>query len=160
MRVVLAFLVAVSVGFFSFKEVKAQSFGGIAGERAFCGGEPAKLFSKKEEQMSTINKKISAEEANKLMAKMKAESTPYIVLDVRTVQEFNEGRIKDAILIPDFEITKRAEKELTNKDKTIFVYCRSGKRSAKAAAELVKMGYKNVYDFGGILDWKYGTVKN
>ena len=135
MRLILTFFTVMAIGFFSCKEVKAQ----VSGQGA--------------------SKKISAEEAHNLMAKMKSESTPYILLDVRSELEFNEVRIKDALLIPVSEIGNRAEKELTDKNKVIFVYCRSGGRSARATAELVKMGYKNVYDFGGIMDWKYETVK-
>ena len=78
----------------------------------------------------------------------------YILLDVRTEEEFLEGYIEGAILIPYDEIDSRGE-ELTNKTATILVYCRSGRRSAIAAQALVDMGFANVYDFGGIIDWPY-----
>ena len=101
-----------------------------------------------------IYRKISAEEAREIM-----ESTEsFILLDVRTEQEFSEQRITGAILIPDFEIANRAASELPDRDALILIYCRSGRRSANAAHELVGMGYTNVYDFGGILDWDYDTV--
>lgn len=81
-----------------------------------------------------------------------------IILDVRTEEEYNEGHIKGAILIPDYEISEKAESILTDKNELILVYCRSGRRSKLASAELVRLGYTNVKEFGGILDWIYGTV--
>ncbi len=84
----------------------------------------------------------------------------YILLDVRTEEEFAEQRIEGAILIPDYEIANRAEEELTDKDATILVYCRSGRRSALAAKDLAAMGYTHVYDFGGIIDWPYETIRD
>ena len=100
--------------------------------------------------------KISAEQAKKMMA----ESKDFILLDVRSEQEYKEQRISGAILIPDNEIKARAEKELPDKNALILVYCRSGRRSAGAAKALVSLGYVNVYDFGGISGWPYETVKN
>ena len=83
----------------------------------------------------------------------------YIILDVRTEEEFAAGHIKDAILIPDTEITEKAEDVLTDKDQQILVYCRSGRRSKNAASQLVKLGYSNVKEFGGIIDWPYEITK-
>ena len=83
----------------------------------------------------------------------------YIILDVRTEEEFAEGHVKDAILIPDSEITEKAEGILTDKEQQILVYCRSGRRSKNAANQLVELGYSNVKEFGGIIDWPYGTTK-
>ena len=97
---------------------------------------------------------ISQEEAKALMD----NETNYIILDVRTEEEFSEGHIKGAILIPDYDVEKNAERILTNKDQLILVYCRSGRRSKNAASELAALGYTNVKEFGGIIDWKYGTV--
>lgn len=85
--------------------------------------------------------------------------TDYIILDARTEEEFVEGHIEGAILIPEYEVADRAEKELPDKDKLILVYCRSGRRSKIASEELVKLGYTNVKEFGGIIDWPYETVK-
>ena len=82
----------------------------------------------------------------------------YIILDVRTPVEFAERHIEGAILIPDYEIGEKAESILTDKDQLILVYCRSGRRSKNAASELAKLGYTNIKEFGGINDWKYGTV--
>lgn len=83
----------------------------------------------------------------------------YILLDVRTQTEYEEGHIEGAYLIPDNEINVRAEDELADKDTTILVYCRSGRRSKLAAQSLADLGYTNVYEFGGIIDWPYETVK-
>ena len=85
--------------------------------------------------------------------------TDYIIIDARTEEEFAEGHIKDAILIPEYEIKERAEKELPDKDALILVYCRSGRRSKIASDELARLGYTNVKEFGGIIDWPYETVK-
>ena len=82
----------------------------------------------------------------------------YIILDVRTPEEFAERHIEGAILIPDYEIGEKAESILTDKEQLILVYCRSGRRSKNAASELAKLGYTNIKEFGGINDWKYGTV--
>ena len=83
----------------------------------------------------------------------------YILLDVRTKEEFDDGHIEGAILIPDFEIEERAETELPDKDALMLVYCRSGRRSKNAASILAALGYTNVKEFGGINDWAYGVVK-
>ena len=83
----------------------------------------------------------------------------YIIIDARTTEEFTEGHIADAILIPEYEIADRAEKELPDKDALILVYCRSGRRSKIASEELVNLGYTNVKEFGGIIDWPYKIVK-
>ena len=99
-------------------------------------------------------RKISAEQAMGMME----DGKPYILLDTRTEEEFREQRIDGAVLIPESEIGLRAAAELPDKKALILVYCRSGRRSAIAAHELVSMGYVNVYDFGGIVDWPYGTV--
>lgn len=81
-----------------------------------------------------------------------------VILDVRTQEEFDARHIPDAILIPDYEITAKAEATLTDKGQLILVYCRSGRRSMNAAEELSAMGYTNVKEFGGILNWSYETV--
>ena len=84
----------------------------------------------------------------------------YIILDAREQDEYDEGHIPGSILIPYGEIADRAEKELPDKDQLILVYCRSGRRSKIAAEELVKLGYTNIKEFGGIIDWEYETVKD
>jgi len=103
----------------------------------------------------TVHKTISPQQAKILMS----EGKPFILLDVRTPEEFADGHIPNAILMPDYEISKRAAKELTDKNALILVYCHSGRRAAGAAAALAKMGYSNVNTFGGISDWPYEVVK-
>ena len=98
---------------------------------------------------------ISGAEAKAIMD----SESGYIILDVREQYEYDEGHIPGAILIPYGEIADRAEKELPDKDQLILVYCRSGRRSKIAAEELVKLGYTNVKEFGGIIDWEYETTK-
>ena len=98
---------------------------------------------------------ITAEQAKELMD----TETDYIILDSRTQEEFDEGHIDGAILIPEYEVATRAEKELPDKDGLILVYCRSGRRSKIAAQALVDLGYTNVKEFGGIIDWQYEIVK-
>ena len=97
---------------------------------------------------------ITAKEAKNIMD----NETDYIILDVRTEEEFSEGHIDGAILIPDYEITDKAEEILTDKNQLILVYCRSGRRSKLAADSLATMGYTNIKEFGGIIDWPYDVV--
>lgn len=98
---------------------------------------------------------ISAEEAKQIMDTEEG----YIILDVRTEEEYFLGHIPGAVLIPDYEIEDRAEAELTDKDQLILVYCRSGNRSKDASAALAEMGYTNVKEFGGINDWPYQQTR-
>ena len=81
-----------------------------------------------------------------------------VILDVRTREEFDVLHIKGAVLLPDFEIKQKAEEVLPDKNQIILVYCRSGNRSETAAKELISMGYKKVFDFGGIVNW-HGEVE-
>ena len=104
---------------------------------------------------SATYEQISGAEAKALMD----SESGYIIIDARTQEEYDQGHIPGAILIPEYEIADRAEKELPDKDQLILVYCRSGRRSKIAAEELVKLGYTNVKEFGGIIDWEYGIVK-
>ena len=98
---------------------------------------------------------INGAEAKTLMDR----ESGYIIIDARTQSEYDEGHIPGAILIPEYEIAQRAENELPDKNQLILVYCRSGRRSKIAAEELVKLGYTNVKEFGGIIDWEYEIVK-
>lgn len=94
---------------------------------------------------------ITAEEAKAIMD----GETNYVILDTRTQEEYDEKHIPGAILIPYDEILEKAEGILTDKDQLILVYCRSGRRSKLAAEDLVKLGYTNIKEFGGIIDWPY-----
>lgn len=85
-------------------------------------------------------------------------SDDYVLLDVRTAEEYAEGHIAGATLLPVDDVEAGAAEVLPDKNKVIYVYCRSGRRSAIAAAALADLGYVNVYDMGGLNDWPYGTV--
>lgn len=81
-----------------------------------------------------------------------------IILDVRSQEEYDAEHIQGAILIPNETITDKMPDLLPDLDAEILIYCRSGNRSAQAANKLIAIGYTNVRDFGGIIDWPYGTV--
>ena len=81
------------------------------------------------------------------------------LIDVRELHEFNAGHIDGAQLIPLGTIEDSFSLYIPNKDTKIFIYCRSGNRSAEAAKKLVSMGYTNVFDIGGIITWEYGIVR-
>ncbi|MBE6766149.1 MAG: rhodanese-like domain-containing protein [Ruminococcaceae bacterium] len=111
-----------------------------------CGGNNEKVATYEQ---------ITAEQAKTIMDTEK----DYVIIDARTEEEFAEGHIENAILIPEYEIATRAEKELPDKEQLILVYCRSGRRSKIASEELTQLGYTNVKEFGGIIDWPYEVVK-
>ena len=94
---------------------------------------------------------ITQEEAKQIMD----TTNGYILLDTRTREEYDQSHIPGALLIPHTEIAQRAEEELPDKDQVILVYCRSGNRSKQASEVLVELGYTNVKEFGGIIDWPY-----
>ena len=85
---------------------------------------------------------------------MMAQETGYIILDVRRPDEFAAGHIPNAINVPNETIGTSEIPELPDKDQLIMVYCRSGRRSKEASEKLLKLGYTNIVEFGGILDWK------
>ena len=94
---------------------------------------------------------ITAQEAKEIMDREEG----YVILDTRAQEEYDEGHIPGAILIPHDEILQKAESLLTDKDQLILVYCRSGRRRKLAAEDLQKLGYTNIKEFGGIIDWPY-----
>lgn len=98
-------------------------------------------------------RKISPEEAKDLMVEGN------IILDVRTEAEYDSGHIPNAILLPVDEIEAGNLELISDKNQVILVYCRSGNRSSIASRALIEEGYTNVYDFGGIIDWKYEIEK-
>lgn len=102
----------------------------------------------------TEYRKITARQAKQIL-----DTEQVVLLDVRTQSEFNEGHIKNAVLIPDTEIKEKAASIIPDKNAKILVYCRSGRRSELASRALIGMGYSSVYDFGGIIDWEYEIVK-
>ena len=96
-----------------------------------------------------IYEQITQEEAKRLMANEKG----YIILDARTVGEYATGHIPGAICIPNETIGTTEPAELTDKNQLILVYCRSGNRSKQAAKKLAALGYTNIKEFGGIMEW-------
>ena len=105
----------------------------------------------KENNQGAAYLNITAEEAKQIMDSEEG----YIILDVRTQEEYNQGHIPGAIVISHEEIAEKAKEVLTEKDQLILVYCRSGRRSKIVAEALVELGYTNIKEFGGIIDWPY-----
>ncbi len=111
--------------------------------------------SKNTETTSSGYTKITSSEAKEMMEK----NSDLVILDVRTLEEYNTGYIEGALLLPVDDIKESAETTLNDKSATILVYCRSGRRSEIAANALIELGYINVYDFGGIQDWSYEIIQ-
>ena len=109
----------------------------------------------KENDQGAVYVNITAEEAKRIMDIEEG----YIILDVRTQEEYDEGHIPGATQISHEEIAEKAEEVLTDKNQLILVYCRSGRRSTIAAEALVELGYTNIKEFGGIIDWPYEVEK-
>ena len=101
-----------------------------------------------------IYRRISMDEAVTMMEK----ESGYIILDVRRPDEYATGHIPNAINIPNENIGTDEISKLPDKNQLIMVCCRSGRRSKEAAEKLVKLGYTNIVEFGGIIDWKGETV--
>ena len=104
---------------------------------------------------NAMYEQITAEDAKKIMD----SGDEHIILDVREQYEFDAGHIPGAVLLPYTEIESKAEDMLPDKDKQILVYCRSGRRSRIAAEALARLGYTNIKEFGGIIDWPYEVEK-
>ena len=109
----------------------------------------------KENDREAAYMNITAEEAKQIMDSEEG----YIILDARTQEEYDQGHIPGAIVISHEEIAEKAEEVLTDKDQLILVYCRSGRRSKIAAEALAELGYTNIREFGGIIDWPYEVEK-
>ena len=116
-------------------------------------GPTSIIVSEKGEK--AMYEQITPEEAKKIMD----SGEEHIILDTREQYEFDEGHIPGAILIPYTEIENQAEEILIDKSALILVYCRSGRRSKIAAESLANLGYTNVKEFGGIIDWEYEIEK-
>ena len=127
----------------------ATSIGIIGG----ADGPTSIIVAEKGEK--AMYEQITPKEAKKIMD----SGEEHIILDTREQDEFDEGHIPGAIIIPYTEIENKAEEMLPDKDKLILVYCRSGRRSKIAAEVLSKLGYTNVKEFGGIIDWPYEVEK-
>lgn len=120
-----------------------------------CNSRNEKAIAREESVAREGNyTQISMDEAVKMME----EETDYIILDVRTPEEFAQKHIPEAINIPNETIGDAAISELPRKEQKIFVYCRSGNRSKQASEKLAASGYTNVYEFGGINEWTGETV--
>ena len=122
-----------------------------------CGQDKTGQDTKaaQEDTVKAEYKKITAEEAKERMDK----DDKVVILDVRTEEEYQEGHVPGAIVIPNETISSEPLEELPDMDQEILVYCRGGNRSAQAAKKLAEAGYTQVYDFGGIIDWPYDTEK-
>lgn len=121
-----------------------------------CGDKNAAEETTENATAATVTyQQISQDEAKHIMD----TESGFVIIDARTEDEFREGHIEGAILIPEYEITDRAEAEIPEKDTLILVYCRSGRRSKIAADALAALGYTNVKEFGGIIDWEYEIIK-
>lgn len=116
----------------------------------FCGCTPNAPNVDSSNIQKASYRQISQEEASSVMA----SETGYIILDVRTQEEYDSGHIDGAICIPNETITGEDIPKLPDKNQLILVYCRSGRRSKEASQKLADMGYTNVLEFGGIIDWK------
>lgn len=104
--------------------------------------------------MSPTYRQITMSEAVEMMSR----ETNYIILDVRTPEEYRDEHIPGAINIPNEDIGTKEPSELPDKDQLILVYCRSGNRSKQASRKLAELGYTNIVEFGGIIDWPGETV--
>ena len=103
----------------------------------------------------TAFRRVTGDEAQKMME----SETGYLIVDVRTPQEYAEGHIPHAINVPLDTIGTNPPAELPDKAQMIFVYCRSGARSMTASNKLAQMGYTNIVEMGGIKDWHGEVVK-
>jgi rhodanese-related sulfurtransferase len=101
-------------------------------------------------------RRITASEAKQMMD----EHPNAVIVDVRTEDEYNAKRIPGAVLLPDFDILEKAHEVLPDKNALILIYCRTGRRTVPAAYNLIDLGYTNVYDFGGIVDWVYEVYES
>ena len=131
-------------------------FAALAASLALLAGCTLSKTKKDAEDMSdkVAYHKISAEEAYEMMASQKV-----MVVDVRTREEYDGGHIENAVLVPNESIGNEMPEALPDKEATLLVYCRSGRRSKDAAQKLLALGYQNIYDFGGVIDWPYELVK-
>ena len=118
-----------------------------------CALSKAKADTAEDMPDKAAYQKISAEEAYEMMISQE------IVVDVRTREEYDGGHIENAVLVPNESIGSEMPEALPDKEATLLVYCRSGRRSKDAAQKLLALGYQSVYDFGGVIDWPYELVK-
>ena len=112
--------------------------------------------NKNNNKATTESLKVSINNITPEEAKKRLDTeNEIILLDVRTKEEYETGHIEKAILMPLDTLASESQKNLEDKEANIFVYCRSGSRSSAAAEILIELGYKNVYNLGGIIDWPF-----
>ena len=131
-------------------------FAALAASLALLSGCALSKAKKDTEDMTgkVAYHKLSAEEAYEMMV-----SQEVVVVDVRTREEYDGGHIENAVLVPNESIGSEMPETLPDKEATLLIYCRSGRRSKDAAQKLLALGYQSVYDFGGVIDWPYELVK-
>lgn len=117
-----------------------------------CPMERRNSQKMEKQETSSAYHKITAEEAKEMIDK-----GDVTIVDVRTEEEYAEKHIPGAILVPNESIGNDSPKELPDKEAVLLLHCRTGVRSKEASDKLVALGYKKVYDFGGITDWPYET---
>lgn len=119
---------------------------------ACSAGDGSRSASKPTDEPTSGYHKITAQEA-----KMRIDQGTVTIVDVRRAEEYKETHIPGAILVPLDTIQDQMPESLPNKDAILLIYCRTGNRSKQASEQFLKLGYANVYDFGGIIDWPYET---
>ena len=112
------------------------------------------LLNKKNKNVDSENESVIKYVSMDDIVGIMNENEDYIILDVRTVEEYNNGHIPNAICIPNETIGQNVVEKLPNKEQLILIYCRSGNRSKQATEKLLNLGYTNLVEFGGIIDWK------
>ena len=152
---IIAVVLILVAGIFIYKRVHVELYTDENGQAvSIIGGAdgPTSVFIAGKlggtENMETYTS-ISMEEAKEAFA----QEGSYIIVDVRRADEYAQGHIPGAINIANEEIIDDDPAELSDKDQLIYVYCRSGRRSQEAAAKLAALGYSNVIECGGIMDW-------
>lgn len=120
-----------------------------------CAGESTQNTNSQQENNKPKFSQIAVESAKARLDK----GEKIVLVDVRTREEFEEEHIKGALLLPLDKIRHQASSVMPDKEAVYFIYCRSGNRSKSASAQLIEMGYHNIYDLGGIINWPYEKEK-
>lgn len=151
---IMLFALTACTGNGAPKKTEAAAASQTGGEAAKAPARSSNASASAATESAAGYQTISPAEAKKLIG-----TEGVVLVDVRTQEEYDEAHIAGAVLLPVDDIPQKAGAVLKDKNEKIIVYCRSGRRSAIAAKELLAMGYKDVYDLGGIIDWPYETVK-
>ncbi len=145
------FLIAASLASIVSLAGLTGCFGAAAGSNGNSNSNSNESNATNNSSNSSSYQQVDAETAKELMD----TEDDYVILDVRTQAEYDEGHIPGAILIPHDTVTTAAEDALPDKGQLVLVYCRSGNRSKQASQTLVDLGYTNVVEFEGINSWPY-----